>query len=52
MVKGQLGAIGNAHLPPIEPPAVTSLAPLAPQGEPESRESENNDLHWHETAAA
>jgi hypothetical protein len=54
MVKGQLGAIGNASpLPAVEPAA----APFAPQAQPsetphpEAADSDQN-LGWRETAAA
>jgi hypothetical protein len=55
MMKGQLGAIGNASLlPAIEPAAAASLAPKVQPSDvppPEARESDE-DLGWRETAAA
>jgi hypothetical protein len=54
MMKGQLGAIGNAQaLPAVEPTAAPSPASQPPPAEVQSATSAgSDDLGWRETAAA
>lgn len=55
MMKGQLGAIGNANsLPAVEPTAAPSLAPQPQQGDLQTAPSAgpDDDLGWRETVAA